>query len=1002
MKNTKRLLVILCAMAVLSAMIFSFAVSAADSMEENAVQIGVVANQGTSISEYFDMKKITEYGFEISEGTNTLFNGKINNGGTGGVYDVNNVWTPASPIYGNDLSTKFFAIDFSTNTGNPRSHYYIQPVLAQAPGTANIEKSPIYGFVAEFDIAFLSSTEPVKIQYEDPVLGLAYEDENGTVVYLNGEDYCDENGRVAWKDPAGITVYEQDGSLYLSAGGKGDRKAYVQADKTLVYMSDAGNFYNADGTMVRGVDEENIKALTTDDCVKLVAGHVVPHNVTEMVPLLDDNGNEVKDANGNTVMVENVNKTDLQPLGGDFSIQMLNTSTVQDGVVNVMSLSIDSKGIVSMKCNNQIVHTASVDEWQHITIQYDADSMLTQVYVGRDDDVYTDPDTGKQVKGRKLLYQFSAYDSSKGLVVYPLAFRLGASSLGGLVAFDNFLAYQGKTIHNPDLLSDLTEMEQFLYISNLLANEENTTSALVAYQSYEFIKENFIDTYCDSETGEIKPGYISNESIVSAVDLFNRYKNDTDGLMTALKKQINIENRDKYIYYVENAISSIRTIYNSTQRDTKITAAEKFLSSAGSSIEKDDLFYTYQQKLEEYSEYARLDANANEFVTYMNLFDQSVKYSNDGGSVSLNRLQSHYDKAKVYYDLGISNYTDFDANSTDADVKNSYENLKKAIESYETALSKIESKTTTSNGERFVGIVNTMKDNSCGNWANDGVEVENLWKMAFDILYENNYDTSVPGMSEAKAVYNSANNYFYKKMQREHKDILKEKLDGFNSAASYVDKAAICTYVERYIEVNQKYIDMDDLELKGLVTTTESYKAQLGTVEADYANLLVQNTIEFVNTMKYADMFDSYTDLKPLYLEATSFYYAMNFKSDSISEEEIELYVVKYELLRDKIIAIETSCEIFLNNAEKFSGGNFDTETVYKALAECCEKIDDLDETYEGITEAKALFDAKYNEYMSFAGNINDQIEKTANAACALRGNWDFDSIVSYFKSIFN
>ncbi len=1023
MKNTKRLLIILCAMALLSAIIFSFAVSAVTPIADDEVELGVIANQGTNISEYFDMKKITHYGFEDADGVNTLVT-RVNNGGKGGVWETNSVWKSASPIYSETSSTKFFAIDYTTNKAESPSHYYIQPVLAQPPGTANIEKSPAYGFVAEFDLAFLSAVETVTEQGSHSSFGLAYEDANGILLYTkqiqeNGvavSIYFDENERRAYKDPTGAVVYEDGGALYLPTA-RGDRQAFIQEDNTALYRSSDGNYYMSDGTMIRDVDESKIKAVTVKECVSVTSSDVQPNMIPVMVPLLDENGNEVKNEEGETVMVEKAEKTGFETFSRNFAIEMLNTGTVNDGSVSVIQFSARDANNIEVIYGGKTVHTITSDEWLHITIQYDADTNLTYVYVGDDDYIYTDESTGKKIQGRKLVAQFNAHDTSRDLKVYPLSFRIGATSKGSVVGVDNFLAYQGKSIHNPDLLANSSVLDQFTYISGLLEDASNTTSAVISYQAYEYIKENLISSFADLETGEVKPIYATNETIVKAVELFNMYKNDTNGAMAALKREINIENRDKYIYYVDIASSAVRAIDNSQDRITKITAAEKFLSSVGSSIERDDIFLKYQRQLEELSEKARLDSNANEFVSYMNLFDQSIKYISDGGAVSINRLKTHYEKAKSYYEMGISDYEEFDFYQTDSNgdyvlddngnrvevaaVKDSYNKLKAAVESYATALSKIESKTTTENGERFVGIVETMKNNSCGNWAEDGPEVENLWKMAFDIIDADNYDETVVGMSDAKAIYNSANEYFYKKMQNEHKAILRERLEGFNTATSYVDKAAICTYVERYIETNEKYIDMNDLELKGLIATTEAYKAQLGTVEEDYSKILVQNTIEFVNTMKYTDKLDSYADLKPLYTKATEFYYAMNFKSDSISDEEIELYVVKYELLRAKIIAIETDCEIFLTNSAKLSTES-DKNAVYSALAQCCECLDNLDFTYEGIEEAKAAFDVKYNEYMASAEIINNQIEQTANAVCSLRGNWGFDAIVSYFKSIFN
>ncbi len=986
MKNTKRLLMILCAAAMLFAMVFSIGVSAATGDEI------VVSGKTTSISEYFDMKKITEYGFEDEGRLNTLFGNRINNGGVGGVYNVNNIWKSTSPVYGDEISKYFFAIDYGQNSSG--ADVYIQPVLAEPPGTANIEKSPQYGFVAEFDIAFFSPVENVTEPYVHETLGSAYEDYAGTVIYKNSEaKYIDENGRLAYRDSTGKTVFAS-GTSFVWAHATGDRTVYIVKDGgRVVYLNDNGALFDSNNDRIADVTVDLCRLATLEDMVQVTESDVKVHEVPVMIPMLDEKGNEVKE-NGETVMVEQVKKTSAT-FENIFEILMLNNaSTVQYGAVTALKINANnSTGKVTMGS-----YTANTDEWIHISIQYDADTLLTYIYAGKDDTVHSD-----NTVGRKLIAQFNSYDAARGLLVYPVSFRLRSASKGGIVGFDNFLAYQGTSIHNPDLLSGLTPTEQFVYLSGILEDENNDTPAVISYESYEYIKNNFITDYYDTATGTIKPAYIGNAVIESAVATYAKYAKDEGGVMTDLRREINIENRDRYVFYANNALSVSKTLDNVDERNAKITAADKFLSSVGSAIERDAIFLEYQEKLAELKVNTEKDVNAKEFVTHMSLFDASVKYG-----ASLNRINNHYQNAKSYYDKGISHYSEFVYQTSageDTQIKKSHDNLKKAIDIYlgtggSSAAEIVASTTRKNNSGKFIGIIGTMQNESCGNWANDSQTVENLWKMALDILLDNNYDAEVAGMKDALAIFNSANDFFWKKLQNDHKAILKERLERFNTSASYVDKAAICTFVERYIELNARYIDMDDVELKGFVVTTEAYKAQLGTVEEDYAKILVQNTIAFVNTMKYADMYDSYADLKVLYDEATNLYYAMNFKSDSVSEEEINLYVEKYELLRSKVTSIETECTIFINNTKLLSTSN--TADKYTALAQCCECLDNLDPTYEGVTEARTIFDSEYSKYSANIKSVNDQIEQTANVSCSLRGNWGFDKIVSYFKSIFN
>jgi hypothetical protein len=79
-----------------------------------------------------------------------------------------------------------------------------------------------------------------------------------------------------------------------------------------------------------------------------------------------------------------------------------------------------------------------------------------------------------------------------------------------------------------------------------------------------------------------------------------------------------------------------------------------------------------------------------------------------------------------------------------------------------------------------------------------------------------------------------------------------------------------------------------------------------------------------------------------------------------------------------------------------------DKTELYVALNACHAYTENLDDTYEGVAAAKAVYDAKYAEYMGSADIVNDQIHQTLNAACATRGMWDIDAIVAFVNSLFD
>lgn len=916
MKNTKKLLIILCAVTVLMAMMLSFTIPAA------AEQDTVTAGQGTTLDEYLNMKKVYSNGFE----TKSSF-GLANSGDLPGTYQAlaggiqqadPDVWGSVAPVYGSEDTTaeNFYVIDYNYNK-DTGADLYIQPKLGDLN---NIEKTPIYGFVSEFDIAILSPRNPV---YQKDALG--------RTVYIDADGnnyYEDENG-VFYDSLGNEILSDGQGSLTLNAG--------------------------------------------TKDAITIRVSKII----------------------------ERYEKGAYIPLGSNFSVGMYNTHTYKDGTLSL--LSIDGKTeeikLYTMKKENgknvtdKLVYTFAPDEWVHIAVQYDADTMLTYVYVGRDDTVHADG-----AVGRKLVTTLNAIDQPENYgyentAVYPLQFRLGCASRSGTVAMDNFLAYQGTSIHNPDLVSKYSDVNLFTFLASILVNEDGSNTATNSFQAYGYM-EDMLPAYYDMNTGS----YLNGSSAArAAVDLYLNYYNNTNGIMDTLKNEVRLENTEKFLYYVRNITDVTRTLDNVLERDIKITAAEKFLSSVGSFIIKNGDYEEAYAILSEAASHITSDENSNQFISYMNLFRQSIDYG-----ASLNKLTAHYEKARACYERGISDYNDFYGVD-----EASYNDLKNALDLYLGGSSLgaadiIAQNTRKNNSERFINITHLMKNNSVGSWENDSAVIKNYWKLALDILLDNNYDADYDGLDDAMAIFESANAYFWAELQKEHIAILSAKVEEFNDAGkTYVEKAAICTYVDRYINVNERYMDLGNSEISSLCLINEAYKVQLGTIESDYSNLLVQNTIKFVNLMQYIELFTTYEEIKPLYEEATDYYYSMNVKSDTISEEEIALYVAKYENLRSWVLSTEADCEVFLAYSAILKTIETQDE-LYYALSECYACLDFLDETYAGIKAAKVAYDAAYAEYVGSARVVNNQIEQTANVTCALRGNWNFDLIVSYFKSLFN
>ena len=280
--------------------------------------------------------------------------------------------------------------------------------------------------------------------------------------------------------------------------------------------------------------------------------------------------------------------------------------------------------------------------------------------------------------------------------------------------------------------------------------------------------------------------------------------------------------------------------------------------------------------------------------------------------------------------------------------------------------------------------------------------------MALTIVREEGYSEDYEGITTALGVYNRVNKYFWEALQNRHIAILNERLDSFDDDDKYISKVGVCTYVTNYFVANAKDIDLNNKTIKEIRAKNEAYKAQLGVLEEDYKKLLNQNTTEFINVMQLVAQYTTYADVKPLFDQATEYYYMMNI------DEGTEGYIADYEALRSRLAAIEASNSTFLaivNGEITDSEGNYvytalanarTKSELYVTLSACYEYIDDLDVTYEGVSEALSLYNSSYAEYVSEAKKVNAEIAQTVDTTLAVRGNWDIDSIIAFVKKLFN
>ena len=1329
MKNTKKILMIFCSLAVLVATVFSLAITAIAAGTAGLTDSSVTAGKGTPITEYANMKISVSHGFE--DGTyKTLFGG-LPNGATipanGGVYTQNNGLRQAvKSVYGNDNSIKYFVINYDTNKG--AADVYIQPKIGFLD---DVEKTPVNGFISEFDISFMNAVEVLKEQAVDENGELVWEtlgvDDEGNPIYAQA---LDEKGNPLWEtsgtDAEGNPIYVQ------ATDNEGNPLWELDADGNQVL--DENEQPIPVKVPVKVPVMKNVQEPLLSDEIELDEDGNPVYEVDYQVPMVDDNGNPVYevdadgnriqvfvdvykrdsegrpivkykpvvDANGEIVMVDKVVEKTWTGLSKNFGIGMYNTHTYKDGKVDLLSFSTNTtntgaevvlNAISGNLLENAPTFTMGRNEWCHITVQFDAKTLLTYVYVGRDDSEFdTNGDGVVDYCGRLLVgIKRATYVIEDGSTVnvYPLQFRLGCTSTSGVVAFDNFIGYQGTTIHDPTVLNSKVAYEKYLYLADILENTteyktvkdtdgntvyqvltdaDGNTLYLPAYETklnengelvyvldddgnkiplyetdafgkkvpvyvqayeyatdengnviyeiltdakgnpvyevetdvagntiyvtkkddngnviYEYAKDvdgetilyrikkdangepmyeknddgsyvtdkygiktpiyetdasgnkiplyaldangnkipvyetdekgnkipvyktdadgNKVPVYKTDENGDKIPVYKTDadgnkilafetdfkgnkipvyekaylldtlgkkvpvyetdedgnkivvkvgESSVNryqafnllatddelrkvysgedlggepgvdealalehAIALYEAYANDkknntgsTDTLVSCYYEMLNdakLENAAAYLSYAEDALNTERTIDNYADRAAKVAKAREFYNSVGSIILRDSNgdYGKAVAILDQLEAIVKSDEAAKKFVNAVNIYKNSVAY---GATAA--RIKAHYDNASYYYPNISSDYLDPETNLADDSVQK----IKAAVATYLAAADVVTGSITDYNTARFAGILSIIEKKTTGNWADDGADVEELWLRALDIILAGDFNANDGDFAAAKVLFDSANSYFWNKLQKNHVSIISTKLDSYNDPdMTYIDKAGICTFVDRYIEANAKYLDLDSIEITRELSRNEAYKVQLNTLVGDYKKLLTENAPRFISVMKMSKHYSTYADLKPLYDEATKYYYTMNIEGEGIEE-----CLADYEELRTLITSIERDSQAYIDiiygNVTDENGNAIfkamstitDKSELYDSLREAYLCYENLDITYPGAKEAKAIYDAKYQEYNSGASVVNTEIANGETVVYAARGNWTFDIIVVFAKKLIN
>lgn len=273
------------------------------------------------------------------------------------------------------------------------------------------------------------------------------------------------------------------------------------------------------------------------------------------------------------------------------------------------------------------------------------------------------------------------------------------------------------------------------------------------------------------------------------------------------------------------------------------------------------------------------------------------------------------------------------------------------------------------------------------------------------------YQEDYSGLTMSLPFHETIYSYYYELIQNEHLDELNKMLVKYDEAKTYVDKRGACAYIVNYIEkngVNKTREEAAPLVAKlaeiyeelNLDENGDPIEGEVSSAETEYLEALKANTtifIEAVDAMVAAEN-AGYQALYEAWQAAMEYYYFMEINSDEVKEA-----IAKYAVYERTLIDWQTNSDLFIETVNALNTEEASTKAgMYAILAKACALKPYTNDTYEGMSEALALYNAKYSEYTGYANAINAEVEQTVTIAIAEREIFTVLGVIAkYFAKIF-
>ena len=602
--------------------------------------------------------------------------------------------------------------------------------------------------------------------------------------------------------------------------------------------------------------------------------------------------------------------------------------------------------------------------WVHVTIQYVPADAAYYVYAGNDEG-----------DGRQCFAKVNSVASS-GINVLPIGIRAGVTQAKkGQVSIDNFIAYQSYSVRNPYLYERLNSERKLEMLVDALLDE--TTPSNIKNTVMNAVNDELLPVFCNGD--EFLPSASEN-----ARELVTTYKTYIEANKDAIVAEAKLMNLREYQAFIQKLDEEPRSLLDFKNREKIMSDIAEFLENCGDVMATDHEEYAiavanHDALLAEYA----YDLLVKEFVNAATKFTNAKQL---GSIVTMKKRLLQAEEAFAV--LGTAPTPEMYA-----DHPKTSESVANALSVLEGGYGLVEEMEKDANTTRFIGIVDKISQTSVADWENDDGTIEALWLLALNIKSEGYYTYGMD-FAEADMRFSEVNAFFWDKIQQTHIEVLQAKIATFNDV-NYIDKEGVCAFIDTYLQKHKNEIDFESAEIKAVIDLNEQYKSKLPDYEKNYKDLLVSNTAAFLSIVKEMDGVTSYTELKEIYERATVYYYAMN-----LTGEDVMAAMAAYEQAGLELEEMEYASAMYLLAINGITGNTGDDEK-YAALYTCSLFADMIDDTYEGVANAKIKYAQLRSEYSSYSDEANECVIGAMDVACSVRSFCSFGDLMQVLINLF-